>query len=232
MDLVWVVRRGDDNEELRYSIRSAVKNLPHDRVWIIGYKPVWLDGLAYLPTHQSSTKWRNSTMNVKKACIEPAISDPFVLLNDDFFVMRPVDEVPVLHRGPVDDVIADYEARYNGGRGAYTEGMRQTRDLLHRTGYPHPLSYELHVPIIVHKAAMLSALSIGDGMPVLHKRTAYGNLAGLGGEQTVDCKVTVHNSEWSPDWLYLSTDDASFDQMDVGAHVRACFPDPSPYEVV
>ncbi len=48
-DVVYVVRPGDKNEELRYSIRSVIANLPHRKVWIAGYKPTWLsDDLGYI----------------------------------------------------------------------------------------------------------------------------------------------------------------------------------------
>lgn len=40
-DLVWIVKPGDGNEELRWSLRSAVAHVPHERVWIVGSRPGW-----------------------------------------------------------------------------------------------------------------------------------------------------------------------------------------------
>ena len=41
-DVVYCVKDDPDNEELRYSLRS-LKNLPHQKVWIYGGGPKWLN---------------------------------------------------------------------------------------------------------------------------------------------------------------------------------------------
>ncbi|MFF3129757.1 hypothetical protein ACFVRD_48125 [Streptomyces sp. NPDC057908] len=40
-DIVYVVRPWNQNEQLRYSLRTLA-NLPHRRVWIAGYCPTWV----------------------------------------------------------------------------------------------------------------------------------------------------------------------------------------------
>ena len=44
MDIVYNCRPGKQNEELRYSIRSVMENLPHDNLWVVGGKPEWYTG--------------------------------------------------------------------------------------------------------------------------------------------------------------------------------------------
>lgn len=226
-DIVVPVRQGAVNQELRYALRSWAAHLPHRRVWVIGYPPPWLQGVRCLPTPQTGTKYVNTTRAVAAACRHPEISDPFVLANDDFFVMSPMpDGVPVLHRGPVREVEAYYASR---GNGAYLQGLRATRDLLASLGHPDPVSYELHVPLTVHKAGMLRALDVGRHLPVLHKRTAYGNLAELGGEQIEDVKVLWRGPQ-IPAGPFLSTMPDAFTNGMVGVHLRRAFPRPGPYE--
>jgi hypothetical protein len=227
LDLVYVVRPGDQNDELRYSLRSVAENLPHRRVWVVGHLPPWVTGTEWLPTDQSDTKYRNSTGNVRAACEHPAISDPFVLMNDDFFVLKPIEAIPALHRGPVDQVAASYESSY--GWSTYLGGMRDTADLLRGLGVAEPISYELHVPMVVHKAEMLEALEVGAHVPVLHKRTMYGNLAGVGGEETEDVKVSLQRPDWRPSWTFLSTDAKTW-RRGVGEFVRMSFPEAGRYE--
>ncbi len=228
-DLVYVVRPGDVNDELRYSLRSVAENLPHRRVWVVGHMPPWLRDVHHLPTVQSDTKYRNSTGNVRAACEHPEVSDPFVLMNDDFYVLKHTPFIPALHRGRVDKVATEYEARY--GWSKYLEGMEQTRELLAELGVTDPLSYELHVPMTVEKEHMLEALSLGAALPVLHKRTLYGNLAEIGGEETGDVKVSRGRAEWSPLWTYLSTDPKSW-RGGAGEFVRMRFKERSRYEEV
>ena len=234
MDAVYVVREGDRNEELRHSLRSLAEHMPHGRVWIAGYLPSWVSNVHHIAVSANGmTKYASSTANLRAACEHPDVSDVFWLMNDDMFLLHPVVGRPVWHRGRVADVTRDYEARYPHRRnGAYLRGMRETAALLARMGYPDPLSYELHVPMPVYRDTMLDAIryGAGAGVRVLHKRTLYGNLAGLAGDAMDDVKVCRQHPDWSPDWPVLSTDDASFERAEVGRWIRARFPEPCRYE--
>lgn len=228
MDIVIPVRVGQRNDDLRYALRSYVAHLPHERVWLVGHKPSWFRG-DHIPTRQGPSKYANTTAAVRAACEHPGLSDPFLLSNDDIFAMSAQpDPLPAYHRGLITGVEAYYAKR---PKGRYYHGMVATRRLLESMGYGRPLSYELHVPIVVHKAAMLEALEAGRKLPVLHKRSMYGNLAGLGGTRLRDPKV-LSNAEnaYNPDAEWLSTTAASFGRGAVGRHIRARFPRPCHYE--
>ncbi|MYX39040.1 MULTISPECIES: hypothetical protein [unclassified Streptomyces] len=228
LDLVVPVREGPVNEQLRYALRSWAAHLPHGRVWIIGYLPAWVAGVRHVPTEQAGrTKYVNTTSAVRAACEHPEVSDPILLCNDDFFTMRPIEEMPVLHRGPVREVEAYYASR---GNGSYLRGLRETRDLLVQLGHADPLSYELHVPLEVGKAAMLAALDAGRHLDVIHKRTMYGNLAGLGGERIDDVKVLHRMPRFDKGAAFLSTMPDSFTNGAVGHHIRRAFPQACTYE--
>ncbi|TDC29492.1 hypothetical protein E1211_25885 [Micromonospora sp. 15K316] len=227
-DIVVPVRVGAVNEQLRYALRSWAAHLPHRHVWVVGYQPPWLTGVRHLSTQQAGhTKYRNTTTAVRAVCEHPEVSDPFLLCNDDFFVMQPVERMPVLHRGPVAEVERYYATR---GSGKYLRGMRETRDLLAELGHSDPLSYELHVPLPVDKAGMLRALDAGRHLDVIHKRTMYGNLAALGGTRAADVKVLGRSGAFDRASPFLSTMVDSFARGAVGAFIRGRFPGPSPYE--
>jgi len=229
MDAVYVVKRDVHNDELRYSLRSLAAHVAHDNVWLAGFRPPWTVGVHHIDVAQDDTKYRNSTANLRAACEHPDVSDPFLLMNDDFFVMHPVAGPPMLHRGPVSVVVDYYRRRYGPSR-QYLRGMVATSDLLHRLGIPDPLSYELHLPIVIHKAPMLAALTLGADIPVLHKRTLYGNLSGAGGDFSHDVKVRTVHDQWDPSWPFLSTSRPTFHRAPVGHHIRAVFDAPGPYE--
>ncbi|WP_190122173.1 hypothetical protein [Streptomyces inusitatus] len=228
MDIVVPVRAVPRAEQLRYALRSWAANLPHRRVWVVGHRPPWLTDAGHIPTVQDGSKYRNTTAAVRAACLHPEVSQTFLLCNDDFFVMHPLPGgMPVLHRGPVRTVEAAYAAR----PGEYLEGMRQTRELLTDLGHPEPLSYELHVPLPVDRDGMLDALDLGGHLPVLHKRTLYGNLAGLGGEEIADVKI-LHRAPrgYGAGDRFLSTMPDSFTNGAVGRHIREAFPQRCRYE--
>ncbi|MGW4731839.1 hypothetical protein ACWEQC_22195 [Streptomyces shenzhenensis] len=228
MDIVVPVREGAANESLRYALRSWAANLPHRRVWLVGYRPPWATGVEHIRTHQAGkTKYKNTTAALRTVCEHPDVSETFLYCNDDFFVMRKQKIMPVFHRGPVREVEAYYATR---GNGSYLRGLRETRDLLVSLGHTEPLSYELHVPLPVTKAGMLHALDIGGHLDVLHKRTAYGVLAGIGGTRMRDVKVLQRGPRFDTAGAFLSTMPDSFTNGTVGRHIRTSFRRPSPYE--
>ncbi|WP_432034584.1 hypothetical protein [Streptomyces antibioticus] len=226
-DIVYVVAQGDGNEELRYSLRSLAAHLPHGRVWIAGYRPAWVsDTVGHIDTAQTGSRFQNSTGNLRAACEHPDVAEDFVYFNDDFFVMQALEAVPVLHRGPLAEVIASTPSSL------YRRGASATQMHMQRMGLADEgplLSYELHVPLPVVKADMLAALDAGRGLPVLHKRTLYGNLCRIGGVQTADVKVKAYD-DVGPDGPFVSTSDASFAGGRVGERIRAAFPVPCRYE--
>jgi hypothetical protein len=233
VDFVYVVRHSEDNEELRYSLRSLERNAPVGRVWIVGYKPSWLHGVEYLPTNQSRSKWENSTANLLTACLHDDVAERFVYMNDDFHVVRPIDEVETLHRGPVRAVLGSH---YRYRSGTYLTGMRMTARLLHSLGYADPISYELHVPMVLERRKMVEALHVAAehrsayGMTALHKRTLYGNLHGIGGRAIADVKVNNSTRRAVFDSVpYVSTSKQAWSGQ-LGRLLRSMFPEPSSYE--
>lgn len=216
IDAVYLVRPGDSNQELRYSLRS-LRNLPHRRVWLAGYQPKWTTNVGRIPVEQGENKYENSRANIRAACSHPDVTERFLLFNDDFFVVEPIDAIPVWHRGLLVD-------RLEGRRGgSYVRRMQATSDALG----PDALSYALHVPMEIEKGKALEVLDATTDEVLF--RTMYGNRWNVGGIYHDDVKVAGRNDK-IPDGPLLSTSDGSFRQRDVGKRIRRLFPDPSPYE--
>ena len=227
MDVVYVNRPGDDNEELRYSLRS-LQNIPHDRVWIFGDAPVWVRNVEIVRLPRKADKQVSALNNLIAACQHPEVSETFLIMNDDFFIMVPMDRVPFLNMGPLDRVIDEHKKG-----SAYTEAMRKTyHRLLTLVDDPMGLvSYELHIPMEIEKTGMLLALSLGQGIHGLHNRTMYGNLEGLVSTEAKDMKVYRGDTRGTyPEWPLLSTSDRTFKYHPAGRYIRETFKDPSPYE--
>lgn len=231
IDCVYPVRRGSYNEELRFSIRSLEANLPHGRIILAGAKPKWVresESLIFVPTTQHMSKWRNSINNVIAAmkAIED-ISRPFLLLNDDFYILRPIEEMPTYHMGYMADVIERYRRQHHTG--AYWRGMVETYELLRANGFEKPLSYGLHLPLPIYPGPYYQALELGRNITALHMRSLYGNLAGLGGEEREDVKIHhKRRDEWPRDYL-SSNDDLHI--TGAGKLLHDLFPTPSRHEL-
>jgi len=231
-DIVYITSANEINDELKYSLRSLA-NLPHGRVWLVGYKPRWVTGVEYLPQMQRGDKHDNTWNNWLAAARCPDISDQFVLFNDDFYVTRPIGQVEPLHRGSLAEAAVSYRA---WGSRFYEQRAVRTAALLARRGIETPLSYELHVPMMVSRAKLLEAAEWLQAQPgvrpgAVAKRTLYGNWAGAGGERAHDVKVqTADGAPPDTPLPYLSTSPQSW-RGRVGGWLREHFTEPGPYEI-
>lgn len=232
LDVVYMVKAGEDNEPLRHSLRSLA-NLPHGRVWVVGYKPRWLHGVSYLPVMQRGAKHNNTWRNWVEMARSPLLPDRFVLFNDDFFVTRPIESVPDLHRGPLSEAI-EWLGRVRVT--SYQARMVATQRILRRAGVAEPhLSYELHIPLVIDRAALADSVewlhrNATAPLDSMAKRSFYGNWAQAGGRQVADVKVQKANHGLpQTDLPFLSTSPASWPGL-AGGWVRRQFAVPSVYE--
>lgn len=232
-DLVYLVRPGDENEELRFSLRSVARNLPHNKVWIAGHRPAWVTNVESIELDPLPDKYDNQRQSLLAACDTEEVSDPFILMNDDFFVMRPIDRVEVLH-GPT---VAEHHQSYiDAGKSPDAPHVRaiwSTLEELRRWGYENPLTYELHSPLPMSKSALAGMLRRSVARPFLWQ-TAYAVIAEHVGAKGYDAKNDVVGAG-SPEAFaalspYLSTYDGSFKNEHIGAYIRAAFPAPCAYE--
>jgi glycosyltransferase involved in cell wall biosynthesis len=231
-DLVYVCKDAADNIELRYSLRSIEANLPHGRVWVFGGKPDWACNVEHVPFAQSGTRFENTTAGLRAACEHPGVSDPFLLMNDDFYVMRATDVVPVMCLGTISETIDRFHAERRANRGSgYVVEMGATRDLLEALGFTEPLSYEMHAPLLVHKAAMLDAIELvkAAGLEGAHKRSVYGALAFSDALRCSDVKVFDKRCPVPANTAFLSSVGKCFDR--VRPLLEGAFAKPSPYEL-
>lgn len=178
-DIIYAVRPGERNDALRFSLRS-LENLPHRRVFIAGYCPGWVKNVTVIPVDRVSDKYVSIERNVKAALSHPELGEECVYMNDDFFILEPIESVPAMHGGSI--------LNYNGKGGLKTR-MKRTQALLSDEVLPHLalLTYDgQHVPLpLITEAANDLIHSMPSG--VLW-RTWYGNMMGLEGSEVSDTK--------------------------------------------
>lgn len=232
MDVVYVVRPGDRNEELRYSLRSLRNLSDVGQIWIAGHCPAWVDRdqVRFVPVEQRGTRFVNSTANLRAVLEADDGPEEFIYFNDDFFVTRPMDRVPVLTRGSARRHLLHVPRPLN----SYVAGLEATVGLLAELGHDDPAWFELHTPMVIRSAGMLEALGLAAlaGLAHPHKRTLYGNLAGLTGPAVPDCKLHEPSADPWPlrGFGFLSTATPAFRYGLAGRWVRQLFPEPSPFE--
>jgi hypothetical protein len=211
MDFVYICKEGV-NEELKYSIRSVVESFPDSNIWVVGGKPDWYVG-NYIEVHQIHTKYKNAVENLKMICSSPQISNEFVLMNDDFYIIKKIDNIDTFHGGYLLDKINLYQ-KLNGNSN-YTRKLSATYKRLKAIGIDDPLDYELHVPMVMEKQKLQEVLDKNDQFLW---RSMYGNIFKVGGSEMQDVKVYTRGplvfKSYNLDidnHTYLSSADSSFD---------------------
>ena len=230
MDIVYFVRGGEENDELKYSLRSLA-NLPHGTVHIVGYKPSWVTNVNHIEVIQDKGgKNLNTTHNMLVAAQSDDISENFILMNDDFFIMKPLSELPHYNRGSIEKV-AEYYRQLDS---MYYRGMLDTREYMEKLGIKSSLSYELHIPMIFNKKNVIKMFEqyYKDQPPVaiLHKRTLYGNMFNYGGKEIKDVKVYTNDGQTDRESTFLSTQDDAWEYSKIGRFIRRQFKEKCQYE--
>ena len=213
MNFVYICKEGE-NEELRYSIRSVIKNCKVDSVWVVGGKPDWYVG-NYVNIDQKYSKYKNAFINFKTIANSNEIPDDFILMNDDFFIVRPVTKIISYYNGTLQNKIDSYERVL--GRNSYVNRLKMTQDKLMQNKINDPLNYELHVPMKISKNNFDNVLNMNHN---LLYRSIYGNIYDEEKEEMIDVKVyqSENFEELSYNYLqnqypFLSTESSSFIEL-------------------
>lgn len=230
-DVVYILKNGNwktPPEELRLSLRSLC-NFPVRKVWFIGGWPGGFmpDGVI---KHQQEGKTRYERVmdSLRHACCCPEISREFWLFNDDFFVLRKLEDPRNYDRGDLAEHVRALYRRY-GHMSGYAKVLQETKNSLQEAG-KGTKDYTVHLPMLLDKEAALEALESVPG-PVSF-RCWYGNMVGLESETIQDVKISDVAQYPGEEWDYCSTSDRAFISGNVGRYLRDKFKTPSRWEEV
>lgn len=225
-DLVYVYRRNDTEIELLYSLRSVAENLAHRRVFIVGDRPEFTnDAVTWIHCRAPETPYRNACVKLLKAADTPEISEEFVLMNDDFFVLQKIREILPFMDGTLKE-LADGIPELRRG-----EYWRSIIDTIAITG-PNAHSFGLHVPFPMRRA-LLRAMALEYGLPrePLQLRSLYGWYSGMKGRRMSDVKArSVADLKKFGGGAFLSSPDHLARRKEFRDFMARRFPKPCRYE--
>ncbi|HOB90281.1 MAG TPA: hypothetical protein PKG74_03065 [Candidatus Colwellbacteria bacterium] len=231
MDIVYILGRGSkwQNNELRFSLRSIVKNFRHGKVWIIGEFPKWLRNCEHVAALDPyDNKLSNAIFKIRTACRTPEISERFVLMNDDFYFLRKIDSIQAFTLGTMSKAILEHKTQ----AGYYFHAFRETRNLLQAAGHQEPANYEVHYPIVFEKKKFLAATDALEWETTLCLfRSIYGNTFNIGNKKRIDTKVyDISELSKLTEGDLLSSSDRVVLRPKFQKFIYEKFPDPSQYE--
>lgn len=211
MDVVYILGSGSvaDNKEILYSVRSLALNmLDIGKVFVVGEKPPDLPGVIHIPASDyTKIKWKNAYYKTLKACRDERISEEFLLMNDDFFMLKPF----MGSDWPFYSLLGS-----NGGNcGA--------------------LSFAIHCPIRIKKDWYLNMPFPIDSKGHLSPRTFYANFYKAPQKYCRDFILRANKfapvfQEQVKDWPCFSLSNESFLDPQFLLWLDSLFPDPSPFE--
>ena len=220
------------NNELRYALRSIQRFLRNYRkVYIIGHRPAWLtDQVIHIPFEDKRGHERNIMEKVLHACKYPQLSDKFLFMNDDHYLVSYFDapKFPNYYFNSI-------EFKLTNCRGGYAETVRNTLFSLKARKLPHSF-YDVHTPIIYDKALFPQVMGQYDwskrnGYLI---KSLYCNTLRLHGIMMQDCKANkpmscFHIEKWLEDRPMFSS--AEKITPEIATYLEYLFPDKSKYEV-
>lgn len=204
--------RKNDSRELEWSIASVKKNLAGE-ISIIGDKPDFEVEATVISTYGSEWKSYSPYHNVlDKILMACQLYDEFVLMNDDFFILNPIDITKHYNRGGMLEHV-------NGRKfDSYTRALQNTRNLLSGRGLTD-VDFETHTPMLIKSKLMLQAIS--EILPQLRNsqtiliRSYYGNRFGLVSETISDVKNPDNYKELD----MISTNEETF-AGEIGQYIK------------
>lgn len=194
IDIVYVLGSGTkwQNNELRFSLRSLVKNLKGFRkIYVIGEKPDWIKNVIHIPFSDEllNNADGNIIRKVLRACEEEKLSEDFLFINDDHIFMTEMiaADIPPFQKGDMTTFPREF-FEFNFWRGR----LWRTRNILIEKGYS-ALHFDCHTPIVMNKVWFPQVMSqfdyarnIGYTMKSLYGNVVHPDAPFLNGE-----KVTV-----------------------------------------
>lgn len=198
VDAVYILGNGSKygDEEMRYSVRSLclhVKNLR--RLTVVGCWPMWLNrSNKFIPwSSPYRCKDANIAGGIALACRDEDVTDPFLCVHDDHFMLKTVDAAtfPAWHKLP--------QAHWKSSDKEYDSYLKGCLTLLAQAGVTKPLNFETHTPILIHKDCFLNAIRPLDmAVAQFTVKSLYANQCDkLIREQVDDYKIKPPGIDWA-----------------------------------
>lgn len=220
------------DNELRYALRSIQMRLSNWRnVYIVGNKPPkWSKDLIHVPfPDQYKYPARNIFAKVMKACKLQDVSENFLFMNDDHFLLQNFDatKFPFFYKGFLKEDLSNLtDYRYT---------IENTIKQLNGT---HPLkNFDTHTPILYNKKKFVEIMDLynWDTPHAFAIKSLYCNVQNIVGVYEPDIKIRrAKTTEMLIPFLngkkVFSVDDTALN-YDLMNYFETLFPEKSKYEL-
>jgi hypothetical protein len=186
-DVVYTLGKGSrlKDFEIRMSLRSIERHLKGILcVYVIGEKPDWLQNVVHMQyDDESSVPDYNIMRKVTAACDLPEITDSFLFMNDDHFLLQDfeAETFPYYYMGTL-------EQAFKGRNDGY--GKRANNSLKHLQENNLPTKhFDIHTPILYNKQEFKKNVSSLDWKEGYIIKSLYANSLKIEGVEMKDNKI-------------------------------------------
>lgn len=239
MDVVYLCGEGSiwNNTELKYSLRSLEKYYTPENVYVIGVLPYFLNTNKVKFIEAKNTS-RNAAYNIMKkaylAASIPELSQKFIFMNDDYFLLKPLPEnIPYFYKNA-----SLLDSVYKNGSNDYAFHLKTTIEALNKKNLPLK-NFDTHCPIIYDKDLLKEVIDSynWEGLKSGYVlRSLYCNTLGIQGEYKEDLKLSTKRFEpqlkrmlYQKEWFSIA--DRAINKS-LGNFLQETFPTPSKYETI
>lgn len=228
-DIVYVVKEWPrDSIELRYSLRS-LDNIPHWNVFIVWYKPRRARWVIHIPAEDKWHKFDNVINKYRIICNDDRISNDFILMHDDNFIIKQIDDIDYYIRSTLKEHKDIIFKKF--WKNKYYISINWAYEL-----FPEWDSFDVHTPIKYNKEKFKYIIDTYWNSKA-SKRSIYCNYYNIKWTKLIswlhDCKITK-DSEISvkPSQIFLSSDNfLAYDYQFISI-LNTLFPRMCKYELI
>ena len=132
----------------------------------------WLsDDVRFIECPDDHVSYENVNRKLLAACSVADLSENFVYMNDDIFIMQKMTEIPYWAlSSTLQDRLDEYKV---SGLGSYAQDLMKAKQFLESDGYP-TIDFESHSPIVFDKYILKGVLF--QNIRLGHRHTLYGNI--------------------------------------------------------
>lgn len=227
IDAVYILGTGStwNNNEIRFSLRSIDNNLAHDKVFIVGHLPHFITNVSHIKADDIyDSPLKNTLHKLKIACKDKQISDNFILLNDDFFILKKIAEVKPYYKCTLKQSLKAHKSKH----GYYYQAIKDTIDFTKGNK-----DWSLHYPFIFNKKKLLKTIELIEKQDKnLLLRTVYANMHNIKGTQKYDVKIRSVPEIWKlKNERAISTTAGIVHRKEFSDFIKQRFPIKSKYEI-
>lgn len=179
------------DNEIIFSLRSVEKHVKNvGKIWMVGRVPDGITGVEHIHAKdEHDISDQNIMAKVVKACENPEVSDPFLFMNDDHYLLQDFDaeDFPYFFESTLQVYIT------RRGMDSYGHRAANTMKLLQSKGFP-TRHYDIHYPILYHKQAFIDNVAKAVDPNKKHfyvLKSMYANSMNAQGIEVKDCKQST-----------------------------------------